>query len=502
MGDSPKPGICVTVGGATMAELRRARDEATDADLVELRLDTVDDPDPAAALAGRTRPVLVTCRAAWEGGHFRGSEDERIRLLADAWALGAEYVDLEQRAPAAEAFLERTGGRRVVLSRHEYEQAPRDVGEVFRSLAGARAEVVKLAVTADRVSDAVPLFGLSREAAGRRFVALAMGSAGVATRILAARIGSSWSYAGRAAPGQLPASRMLDEFRFGSVHAGTAVYGVVGNPVMHSLSPAMHNAAFAAAGVDAVYLPIEAADAADFLAFAAALRMAGASVTAPFKLALAGSARLDEPARRVGALNTLRRGADGWEATNTDPAGFLAPLERRMRLDGARVAVLGAGGAARAVVAALRPRGARIVVHARRIAQADDVARTLGVESAPWPPSRGSWDLLVNATPVGTAPRSAESPWPDGVFDGRLVYDLVYNPPVTRLMRDAEAAGCETLGGLEMLVAQAERQFHWWTGVPPDVDVMRQAALRRLDAAGGVERAARVQAGARGPSGS
>jgi 3-dehydroquinate dehydratase/shikimate dehydrogenase len=472
----------VTVGAATTAELRRARDEVSEADLVELRLDTVADPDAAAALAGRTRPAIVTCRAAWEGGQFQGSEEERIRILRQAWSLGAEYVDLEQRAPAAPDFLQETGGRRVILSRHDHEGVPRDLDAVFRALAASRAEIVKLAVTASRVSDPLALLDLGRREPARPFVALAMGPAGVWTRLLAARIGSRWSYAGSAASGQLAASRMLDELRFRAVHAGTAIHAVVGNPVMHSLSPAMHNAAFAATGLDAVYLPIEAADAADFLAFADAVGLAGASVTAPFKLAFMDTARMDNDARRVGALNTLRRRDGGWEGTNTDLAGFLAPLERRMRLDGARAAVLGAGGAARAVATALRSRGSRVVVHARRAERAADVAASLGVESAPWPPDGGSWDLLVNATPVGTAPRLGESPWPDGVFDGRLVYDLVYNPPITRLMRDAGAAGCAVLGGLEMLVAQAASQFEWWTGIEPDVAVMRQAALRRLAA--------------------
>jgi 3-dehydroquinate dehydratase/shikimate dehydrogenase len=481
MGDCSKPAICLTVSAATTAELRTARDAAETADLVELRLDTVRDPDVAGALSGRTRPVLITCRAAWEGGHFTGSEEERLRLLDAAWTRGAEFVDVEHRAPGARAFLERTRGERVVLSHHDFDGIPRDLAGLFDTLSVTRADVVKLAVTARRVSDALPLFALGQKA-DRSFVALAMGAAGLSTRLLAARIGSRWSYAGSAAPGQLSPSRMVDEFRFRAVTARTAVYGVVGNPVLHSLSPAMHNAAFEAAGIDGVYLPVEAADADDFLRFADALGMRGASVTAPFKLALASAAKGDAEARRVGAINTLRRGSAGWDATNTDIEGFLAPLEARLPLDGIRASILGAGGAARAAAAALRSRGARVVVHARRLPQAEAVAAALEVEAAEWPPARGSWDLLVNTTPVGTAPRVNDSPWPDGVFDGRLVYDLVYNPPQTRLLGDAARAGCDTLGGLDMLVAQARRQFEWWTGVRPDAGVMREAALRRLSA--------------------
>jgi 3-dehydroquinate dehydratase/shikimate dehydrogenase len=480
MGDCSKPALCVTVTADTMAELRRRRDAAAAADLVELRLDTVRRPDVAGALAGRVRPVVVTCRASWEGGHFAGSEEERLRILTEAWDGGAEYVDLEWKAPAAAAFLAQTQGRRLVLSTHDFSGVPRDFEERVRTIAATPAEIVKVAVSASTLSDTIPLFGLRRLLDGRQYVALAMNEAGITSRVLAARIGSRWSYAGTGwVPGQVPASRMLDEFRFEAVRASTRVYGVVGNPIMHSLSPAMHNAAFAAERLDAVYVPLLAADASDFLAFADCVGLEGASVTAPFKLALGDYARLDDAARQVGALNTLRRTADGWEATNTDVEGFLAPLEGRIDPVGARVAVLGAGGAARAVATALGGRAGRVTLHARRFEQAQEAAAACGGTAARWPPAAGSWDLLVNATPVGTAPQDA-TPWPGARFDGRLVYDLVYNPPVTRLLREAAEAGCETIGGLEMLVAQARRQFEWWTGRQPDAEVMRRAALKRL----------------------
>ena len=482
MGQSSKPQVCVTVTADTMAELRRQRDEVHHGDLVELRLDTVRDPDVAAALAGRTRPVVITCRAAWEGGHFQGSEEERIRLLTAAWDGGADYIDLEWAAPTTAAFLERTAGRRVVLSTHDFQGVPSDLKDRARTLAGTRAEVIKIAVAAERLSDTLPLFEMAGEMASRPHIALAMGPAGVPTRLLAARIGSLWTYAGDGwVPGHVPPQRLVEEFRFPSVTPQTTVYGVVGHPIGHSLSPAMHNAAFEAERIDAVYVPLQAADAADFQTFADAVGLAGASVTSPFKRALADAARLDPAARRSGALNTLKRTSEGWDATNTDIEGFLAPLEPRLALDGARAAVLGAGGAARAVAIALTSRGARVTLHARRFDQAETAARELSVQCAAWPPAPGTWDLLINATPVGTAPRD-DTPLPNAEFDGRLVYDLVYNPPLTRLLREAATSGCPTLGGLEMLVAQAERQFHWWTGRHPDVDVMRRAALRRLSA--------------------
>jgi 3-dehydroquinate dehydratase / shikimate dehydrogenase len=476
------PRICVTVGGATMAELCRARDDVQDADLVELRLDSVSNPDPAAALAGRRLPVIVTCRPRWEGGSYGGSEDERLALLRRAWELGAEYVDVEHAARFAPRFLTSTMGRHVVLSLHDFGGVPRDLGGRVAAMRDTPAEVIKVAVTAARLRDSLDVFGLQRILRGREFVAIGMGTPGIATRVLSARAGSCWTYAGDGwAPGQLPAAQLRQTYRFHTITHRTALYGVVGRPIGHSLSPAMHNAAFAAEGIDAVYLPLEAADADDFLTFARAAGLQGASVTAPFKVALARHVALDDDARRAGAVNTLVRDGAGWRATNTDVEGFLAPLRLKVTLRGRRAAVLGAGGAARAAARGLSVEGATVTLHARHRQQAEHIAASLPIRVGDWPPAAGSWDLLVNATPVGTAPAVDETPWPAAQFDGQLVYDLVYNPRETRLLREAAAAGCDTLGGLDMLVAQAQQQFLLWTERLPSADVMRAAAEHALE---------------------
>ena len=465
-----------------MAELCRARDEVRDADLVELRLDAVRDPDPAAALAGRRLPVIVTCRPTWEGGYFSGSEDERLMLLRRAWDLGAEYVDVEHAAPFAPLFLTNTLGRRVVLSLHDFAGVPRDLDGRVAAMRETPAEVIKVAVATVRLTDALEIFGLQRILRGRRFVAIGLGTPGIPTRVLASRVGSCWTYAGDGwAPGQVPIAQLLDTYRVHTISRRTAIYGVVGRPIGHSLSPAMQNAAFAAEGIDAVYLPLEAADEEDFLTFARVADLQGASVTAPFKVTLARHVTLDKEARQAGALNTLARDGSGWRASNTDVEGFLAPLRLKRALRGCRAAVLGAGGAARAAARGLSREGARVTLHARRREQAQQIAASLPVRAADWPPAPGSWDLLVNATPVGTAPAVEDTPWPDARFDGELVYDLVYNPRETRLLREAAAAGCRTLGGLDMLVAQAQQQFRLWTGRLPDAHVMRAAAERDLE---------------------
>jgi 3-dehydroquinate dehydratase/shikimate dehydrogenase len=472
--------LCVTVTVRTTDELRRRRDEAIDADLVELRVDTVADPDAAGALAGRRQPVIVTCRPAWEGGSFTGSDEERQRVLLDARRLGAEYVDVEWKAGMDDLIASR-GGQGIVVSRHDFDQTPRDLPQLERAMRATGAEVVKLAVTAHSLADCIRLRSAATGATGP-VVAIAMGEAGLASRVLATSFNSCWTYAGDAiAPGQIPAGRLLHGFGYRGISASTRIYGVVGRPIAHSLSPAMHNAALKAAGIDAVYLPLAARDFDDFLAFADGFGLAGASVTAPFKIAaFERSDECDAMSRRIQSVNTLRRRNGRWEARNTDVEGFLVPLQAALDVRGARATVLGAGGAARAAVSALCSAGASVEIAARDPDRGRRVADLMDCTAVAWPPRPGSWDVLVNATPVGTAPALNDSPLPGGPFTGRLVYDLVYNPIDTRLLREARRAGCRTIGGLEMLVAQAQRQFEWWTGVAASSEVLRTAALRAL----------------------
>ncbi len=473
--------LCITVAAPTMATLRQRRDRHSDS-LVELRLDTVDRPDVPGALAGREGPVIVTCRPTWEGGHFQGSEEERLGILEAALEAGADYVDVEFKA-LTPAF---AGGRhrdRLLVSMHDFEGLPSDLDARVEAMSRTGAGIVKVAVMAHRLADCLPLVGLATRRGGPTSV-LAMGEAGLATRVLAARFGSCWTYAADdtiVAPGQLSAARMRGEFGFDRLGPDTALYGIIGRPVSHSVSPAMHNAAFRQTGIDAAYLPLPAASIDDFVSFAHAMKLRGASVTAPFKLdafALAGAA--DDEGRRAQAINTLRRTGDGWEGLNTDLAGFMAPLAGRLPLSKARATVLGAGGAARSVAVGLAGAGATVTLAARRPEQAANVARLTGAQVGEWPPAPGSWDLLVNATPIGTHPHHDQSPISASALDGRLVYDLVYNPPRTRLLADAAAKGCDTIGGLDMLVAQAQAQFAWWTGVNPPERSMREAALARL----------------------
>lgn len=466
-----------------MAELRAARDRVEGADLIEMRLDTTRDPDPAAALADRRTPVIVTCRASWEGGQFAGSEDERRRMLRQALDLGAEYVDVEFRA-GFDDLVAVDHGRRLVLSSHDFHAMPADLATRARAMRATGAAVVKIAGKASCLSDCLPLLELSRHLnADGRMVLIAMGEAGLSTRILAGRYHSAWTYAGSVRDvGQLSAETLLATYRFRSITERTAIYGLTGSPVSHSVSPAMHNAACAAAGIDAVYLPLPASSADDFLRFADALEIRGASVTIPHKVSLFDRADdMDETTRLIGALNTLKKDGARWIGRNTDLQGFLNPLASRgIDLRGRRVSILGAGGSARSVAIGAGAQGARVTVHARDAARAAPVAARAGGVVGAWPPAADAWDVLVNCTPIGMHPNAEASPVSFHGPVAGLVYDLIYNPAETRLLREARAAGCQTIGGLDMLVEQAIEQFSWWTGVRPEAAPMRAAAIARL----------------------
>jgi 3-dehydroquinate dehydratase/shikimate dehydrogenase len=480
------PLLCETVIGRSMAELVAARDGATHGDMVELRLDGVGDVDVARGLQGRRVPVLVTCRPTWEGGRFDGAEEERARILSRALELGAEFVDVEWRAivhsPDQFAGIVRRDAARVVVSSHDFEGVPRDLEDRVRTMRGVGAGSIKVAVAVSRLTETLPLKEIG--AVGDAVV-IGLGDAGVPSRLLAAHYGSRWTYAGRGvAPGQLPAETMADDFHFFRVGPETRIFGVVSTNALHSLSPVMHNAAFEAAAIDAVYVPLRPCDFADFLSYAAAMGVEGASITIPFKLeALRAATPADRLTQSVGAANTLRRNGSGWQAINTDVDGFLAPLDAVFgtRLRNARAAVLGAGGAARAVVAALRSRQTQVTVYARRPEQAQQLAQSLDASAGEWPPAAGSWDVLVNCTPLGGAGKRDESPLPREAVSGPLVYDLTYGRGSSALLRDAKAAGALTIDGLPMLVAQAERQFEWWTGQKPEPGVMADAAKRRIE---------------------
>jgi shikimate dehydrogenase len=320
-------------------------------------------------------------------------------------------------------------------------------------------------------------------AGGTPLVALAMGALGAPTRLLAGRFGAPFTFASiaagaEAAPGQFPAAAMDTLYRVRRVSSRTKVYGILGTDVSRSLSPQIHNRAFAACGLDAIYVPLQADALEPFLGCREALGLAGFSVTRPYKVdVLAHLDEVEEEAALAGSVNTVVVQGERLRGLSTDGVGVTAPLERHMPLEGASVVVLGAGGAARAAAYALRKKGAAVTVLARDPEKAAEAARAIGCDYGPLS-SAGSrpFDAVINATPLGGGAYANECPWPKAALGpGSIAFDMVYDPVETRLLCEAREAGARVVTGLEMLLAQAVGQFEAWTGMRAPESVMRQA---------------------------
>lgn len=478
--------ICVSLREpTTLGIVDRMADLADAADLFEIRGDLVTDLDLLAIVRAKTRPLLFTCRGASEGGRLDDADPRRREALREAVRRGFDYVDVEYRSGLLDLIVQKTG-HGLVISYHDLAGTPDELPRLYEAMAGRGADIVKIVVTPRSIMDVGRLLDCAAQAArggGPPLIPIALGPLGIVTRIVAGRSGAPFTYASatagsETAAGQLPASLLADLYRVRSVSAATRVYGVLGSDVARSLSPVLHNRAFAACGLDAVYVPLQAEDLQAFLTALPALGLAGFSVTRPYKESILPHLNeLDEAAALSGSVNTVLVRDGLLQGSSTDGMGVLAPLKRRRALKGQRALVLGAGGAARAAALALGRRGAQVTVLARDPQRAAAVAQAVGCRSGHLGDLAAcEWDVLVNATPLGSAGSADETPVPAQVHRaGSVVFDMVYDPVETRLLREARAAGCSVVDGREMLVAQAAAQFETWTGVEAPVDVMRAA---------------------------
>ena len=476
---SKKTRVCVPVCEKDLAALRTGCELAIEwADLIELRLDCLKDlpEDLADVLNDISRPVILTFRPTEQGGHRDLTRAER----KDFWTSLAPQVESPWWDVEGDLVHELSlDWSRIIVSHHDFSGVPDDLEQIYERLAETPAAVVKIAVQARDITDCLPVFHLLDRARseGRELIAIAMGDAGLATRILGPSRGSFLTYGAldddrATAPGQATARKLRSLYHVNKIDNDTMICGLVGMPVMHSVSPGFHNAAFESERINGVYLPFEVADVRQFFRRMVHPRsrelswnLRGLSITAPHKQTVMGCLDwIDPKAEEIGAVNTVVVDGDRLLGYNTDAAGFIEPLLVRFgSLRDATAAVIGAGGAARAAVYALREQNAVVTLFARDAAKAQRLFDVPCVSLAG--ASFAGYDFVINATPLGSGAHIDQTPAGREQLNGvRCVYDLIYNPKETRLLREAVAAGCETLGGLEMLIAQAKLQFELWTG--------------------------------------
>lgn len=495
--------VCVPITETEAAPFLAALAAASaNADIVELRLDYLSDAARAEVFAQlptcdaqHHTPLVFTFRPREQGGQRELSLSERRAFWQSLPAKIAATIGLADfEFDLAESFGHETPPvpwEKVICSWHNFESTPDDLIQRYERLAATPAAIVKLATQCNRLGDCLRLFELIEYAQGRKpIIALGMGLPGLSTRVLSLSRGALLTFGAlqrgaESAPGQPTVADLNQLYRVKQLTPASQIFGVIGQPIGHSRSPLLHNPALQAAGVDGVYLPLEVDDAASFIrdfvhpqTRKLVWNLRGLSVTIPHKLSvLPFLDEVDATAQAIGAVNTLVVKDERLLGFNTDVHGAMQPLLERATLRGARVAVLGAGGSARAVCYGLKQHDAQVVIYARDVRKAQPLADEFNATAAALDTFHGQADIVIHCTPMGmkghsegSSPVTAES-----LRGVRLVYDLVYNPEQTALLRAAQTAGCQTLGGLAMLVAQAAEQFRLWTNQEAPLAVMWQA---------------------------
>ena len=497
--------ICVSIGRGrhrhVIAEHKYLAEHGIG--LVELRLDYIEGPvQVARLLRERHCPVIATCRRTADGGRWAQSEEARRLVLRTAIVEGADYVDLEDDIAAR---VPRYGGTKRIISHHDFHKTPADLQSLHARLAALDPDVVKIATMANHPDDNLRMMEVVR-AARIPTVGICMGDIGMPSRVLAGRYGAPFTFATFhedrvMAPGQIGWRQMRDLYRYDSITTATRIYGVVADPVAHSLSPVVHNAALGEAGIDAVYLPfrVPAEQIDEFLDHASHWPLSGLSVTIPHKEAVLKHAiRKEDLVTSIGAANTLTFDLAGVAAFNTDATAAVESLKTAILEQDAEgsvgvpvlrdddgcglknAIVLGAGGAARAVAFGLKQQGVDVTVTSRTLDRSKRIASEVGCKAVDWAARyRVPYDCVVNATPVGMHPNVDETPYAkEHLRSYMVVFDTVYNPENTLLVKEARAVGCRIVTGVDMFVRQAAIQFRIWHGADAPEGVMREALKR------------------------
>lgn len=467
---------------------------------LEFRLDFLRDPYAGVAAIRdflATHPdctIMATCRRHQNHGKFNGSIEEQLKLLDAAIGAGAAAVDVE--IETAENAVSKTEALRsrstLIISFHNYESTPA-MEAVLKRMMRVQADAYKLVTMARKPSDTYRVLALAKAYPKVPLILLCMGEIGVSSRVLSPAFGGVYTYAAPmsaegTASGQMSARVMRNIYRLEKFTNKAKIYAVIGDPIRHSISPAVHNKAFQSKRVDAVYLNYLVANAAlkDFMNLAAELPLHGFSVTIPHKQKIMRYLDAVEPlAKRIGAVNTVWRKAGKWRGTNTDVMGVTVPLAKKLKIGKSSVLVVGNGGAARGAAFALADEGATLAITGRNIDRVRVLAKACGAEILTRDQAeQRDFDAVVHATPLGMSPNVEECFFENRV-PGKIVFDMVYNPMETKLLQMAKSQGATVINGLEMFLEQAVRQFEIWTGEEAPRAAMERAALEALAAKAG-----------------
>jgi 3-dehydroquinate dehydratase/shikimate dehydrogenase len=464
------------------------------ADIVELRIDYIPELQNAEAcieesLKSKTKPVIITNRPEREGGKFTGSEQDRLRLLQKAIEMGADYVDVEYDSIKQ---ITRRNSSKIIISHHDFKDTPHNLSKIYNDICQHMPDIVKIVTYANNITDNIRIFELLKSAKVPT-ISFCMGESGYISRILTSRFGGFLTFASlekgkESAPGQLTVNELTEIYHFKEINRETKLYGIIGNPISHSMSPAIHNAAFIKEGLNNVYVPLKIADIGTFMREYRKIDFNGFSVTIPHKESvLPFLDDIDQTARKIGAINTIVYQNEKLIGYNTDCMAAVMELECSLKetdetLNNKKISIIGAGGAARAIAFGLKEKGCDITIFNRTIERAEKLSHDVQCRFKSFEEiHKLTSDILINTTPIGMFPNVDQTPVPKNVLKGDMVvFDAVYNPTETRFLREAKEKGCHTVNGLSMFINQAAEQFRLWTNIDPPIELMTKVVKEIL----------------------
>ena len=464
------------------------------ADIVELRIDYIPELQNAEicieeSLKSKTKPVIITNRPKREGGKFNGSEQDRLRLLQKAIELGADYVDVEYDSIKQ---ITRRNSSKIIISHHNFKETPHNLSKIYNDICQHNPDIVKIVTYANDITDNIRIFELLKSAKVPT-ISLCMGELGYISRILTSRFGGFLTFASlekdkESAPGQLTVNELSDIYHFKEINNETKLYGIIGNPVSHSMSPAIHNAAFIEKGLKNVYVPLKVADIDTFMKKYRKIDFQGFSVTIPHKeRVLPFLDNIDHTAKKIGAINTIVNYKGKLTGYNTDCMAAVMGLECSLKetneaLNNKKVSIIGAGGAARAIAFGLKEKGCDITIFNRTMERAEKLSHDVKCKFENFEEiHKLDSDIIINTTSIGMFPDVDQTPIPKNILkEGMIVFDAVYNPIETRLLREANENGCHTINGLSMFINQAAEQFRLWTNIDPPIGLMSKVVKEML----------------------
>ena len=483
--------ICVPIISKTVEEAAGSINKAEKvADIIELRVDYLKNQDLKVFLDAAQKPVIVTCRKKSEGGFYEGDEKGRVDILLKAITAGADYVDIELSTPEPllEELKKKKGETRLILSYHNFQQVPEDLQKTFDRMLEKGFEIIKIAVMANSIEDNLKIFDIIKQAKDKNtnIIAFCMGEYGEVSRILSPIFGSyltfgSLSKGKESAPGQIPADILKNIYRVNDLNRNLNIYGLIGNPVKESMGYLIHNRSFIKKNINNIYLPFLVDDLHSFIS-AYRKYFKGMSVTMPFKEQVIPLLdEIDGTAKKIGAVNTLQIRDGKLFGCNTDCSGAVKALEEKTELKGEKVFMIGAGGVARAIGFGIIEKEVDVYIFDVDTQKAGSLAADLGCKTTSAESIGSDFDILINCSPVGMHPNVEKTPFSkERLRKGMIVFDAVYNPLKTRLLREAEEMGCITIPGIELFVNQAVDQFELWTGEKAPKDLMMEIVLEKL----------------------